>query len=233
MKKITVLVLVSMMFFAYGFAGPSPQKPADKNAGPDTYIIDDFEDGNYTSNPEWWKFDNVNPNVVDNADYQKGDPISLAAIKKYSLSIIGNASNWYAGGLGTYVARRGIDVSKYNAFQMDVYGNGAGSGTMKIEMNDDDNGNWQIEQDPNANFANLYDDKFSYTLIVDWSGWKRVVIPVADFVDENPGVGDDIWNPEQASGSGGLIQMQLVCIGSKKIGVLKYNIDDIALTVKK
>ena len=196
-------------------------------------MIDDFEDGNYTSNPEWWKFDNVSPNIVGNEDYQNGDPVSIDNIGRYSLSITGNASDWYAGGLGTYIARRGVDLSGYNTVQIDVYGRGAGSGTLKIEFNDDDNGNWQIEQDPNADFANIYDDKFSYNLIVDWSGWKRVQIPISDFVDENPGVGDDIWDPEQIGGSGGLVQLQLICIGSKKVGILKYNIDNFALTVKK
>ncbi|MFC1767732.1 hypothetical protein ACFLZ2_04180 [Candidatus Margulisiibacteriota bacterium] len=233
MKKLIVLAVSLILVFACGFAGPAPEKSSNTGADSGMYMIDDFEDGNYTSNPEWWKFDNVNPNVVSNDDYQKGDPISLEQIKKYSLNITGNASDWFAGGMGTYIARRGIDLSKYNTFMMDVYGNGAGSGTLKIEINDDDNGNWQIEQDPNANFANIYDDKFSYSLIIDWSGWKRVKIPVSDFIDENPGVGDDIWDPEQIGGSGGMVQLQLVCIGSKKIGVLKFNVDNISLTVEK
>jgi len=232
MRKVLFFAMVIVLIFASGFAGPPPQEQK-RGTEVDVYMIDDFEDGNYTSNPEWWKFDNVNPNVVDNSSYQKGDPASISKIGKYSLNITGNASDWYAGGIGTYIARRGVDLSKYNTLQMDIYGNGVGSGTIKIELNDDDNNNWQIEQDPNANFANIYDDKFTYSLIVDWSGWKRVQVPISDFIDENPGVGDDIWDPEQSGGSGGLVQMQLICIGSKKVGMLKYNIDNVSLTVKK
>jgi hypothetical protein len=134
--------------------------------------------------------------------------------------------------MGTYLARKGSDLSRFNTFQMDVYGNGPGSGTIKIEINDDDNGNWQVEQDPKKNFANIYDDKYIYNLMVDWRGWKRVSLPVADFTDENPGVGDDIWNPNQEGGSGGLIQMQMIFIGPKRAGSIRFNIDNISLAVK-
>ena len=167
MKKTLILVSIVVFVFACGFGGSAPSQSGGKSASSGTLIIDDFEDGNYTTNPEWWKFDNVSPNVVDNADYQKGDPTSLGKIGNYSLNITGSASEWYAGGLGTYIARQGVDYSGYNALVLDVYGNGAGSGTIKIELNDDDNGTWDIETDPNSNFENLYDDKFSYSLIVD------------------------------------------------------------------
>lgn len=238
-KYVRVMALGSCVILigllACGFGGPAPQTSGGEGKpGYDSsvYMIDDFEDGDYTSNPEWWKFDNVTLKVVDNADYQNGDQTSLNAIKKYSLNVNGTCTNWYCGGMGTYTARKGVDWGKYNYFNMDVYGNGAGSGTIKIELNDDDNGNWQIEQDPKKNFANIYDDKFVYNIVVDWRGWKRVSIPIADFVDENPGVGDDIWNPDQTGGSGGLIQMQLIFIGPKMSGNINFNIDNVSLAVK-
>ena len=233
MKRLplfAVLFVVMASLSSFGFGGPSPS--GDSSGNSNTYLIDDFEDGDYTVNPEWWKFDNINPKIVTNDDLQIGDPLSLKDIRKYSLNITGTCTNWYCGGIGTYLAKRGVDLSRYNAFQMDVYGNGPGSGTIKIELYDDDNGNWQIEQDPKKNFANMYDDRFVYNQTVDWRGWKRVVIPTADFVDDNPGVGDDIWNPNQEGGSGGLIQMQLIFIGPKKSGNVKYNIDNVSLTVK-
>ena len=227
------MILIGLL--ACGMGGSAPQEGAGGGRGDygsNVYMIDDFEDGDYTSNPEWWKFDNAMLKVVDNADYQNGDQSSLNEIKKYSLNVTGTCKNWYCGGMGTYTARKGVDFSKYNHFQMDVYGNGPGSGTIKIELNDDDNGNWQIEQDPKKGFANIYDDKFVYNVIIDWRGWKRVAIPIADFVDENPGIGDDIWNPDQTGGSGGLIQAQMIFIGPKKSGNIRFNIDNISLVVK-
>jgi hypothetical protein len=225
------IVLLGLM--VCGFGGPAPSGSHSGNSSlPSVYMIDDFEDGDYTANPEWWKFDNITAKVVDNKDYQDGDPASLSEIKKFSLNIEGNCKDWYCGGVGTYLARKGSDLSKYNYYQMDVYGNGPGSGTIKVELNDDDNGNWQIEQDPKKAYANMYDDKFVYNIIVDWRGWKRVSIPISDFTDDNPGVGDDIWNPEQTGGSGGLIQMQMVFIGPKKSGNINFNIDNVSLAVK-
>jgi len=218
--------------FVSGFGGPAPAAEGKGGYGPNIYMIDDFEDGDYTSNPEWWRFDNVNLKVVDNSDYQTGDQTSLNEIKKYSLNVAGTCTDWYCGGMGTYTARKGADFSKYNTFQMDVYGNGVGSGTIKIELYDDDNGNWVIEQDPKKNYAPIYDDLFAYNLIVDWRGWKRVSIPIADFMDENPGVGDDIWNPDQTGGSGGLIQTQIIFVGSQKSGSARLNIDNVSLAVK-
>jgi len=231
MASVSALLFISCL--VCGFGGPAPVASESRGGyGSNVYMIDDFEDGDYTSNPEWWKFDNVTLKVVDNKDYLNGDQSSLNEIKKYSLNVNGTCTDWYCGGMGTYAARKGSDFSRYNAYQMEVYGNGAGSGTIKIELNDDDNGNWQIEQDPKRGYSNLYDDKFAYNVIVDWRGWKRISIPIADFVDENPGIGDDIWNPEQEGGSGGLIQMQMVFIGPKKAGNVRFNLDNISLVVK-
>jgi hypothetical protein len=226
---VIMFLAISTMVFAMGGSAPSG---SGSSGNSNLYMIDDFEDGDYSSNPEWWKFDNVNPQVVGNVDYQNGDPVSLAEIKKYSCGLTGSCTDWYCGGMGTYIARKGVDLSRFNTFQMDVYGNGPGSGSVKVELNDDDNGNWQVEQDPKKGFANIYDDKFVYNLIVDWRGWKRVSIPIADFTDENPGIGDDIWNPNQEGGSGGLVQMQMVFVGPKKAGNIRFNIDNVSLTVK-
>lgn len=229
------LFLAACSLTSYGFGGlPTSQQSETEimSAGGSVYLIDNFENGDMTTNPLWWKFDNIKPVVVTNDNLQMGDPVSLNEIKRYSLNITGSCRNWYCGGIGVYTAKRGEDVSKFNTFQMDVYGNGPGSGTIKIELYDDDNGNWQIEEDPNKNYAPLYDDVFIYNLTVDWRGWKRVDIPIADFIDGNPGVGDDIWNPNQQGGSGGFIQMQLIFIGSKKAGTVRYNIDNVALTIK-
>lgn len=227
MKYVLSVILVAS-FFVCGFGGPTPDAQENNAQAPGTLLIDNFESGNLV-NPEWWKFDNVALTVVDNSAYQVGDEIALKEIAKYSLNIKGKAANWYAGGCGTYLAKPKTDYSQFGVLQLDIYGNGPGSGTLQIELYDDDNANWQVEQDPKKNYVPIYDDKFQYQVTVNWKGWKRVAIPFADFEDVNPGVGDDIWNPDQKGGSGGLLQIQLIALGPKKTGDINYNLDNIML----
>ena len=230
--KYFLSALLVMSFLFCGFGGPAPETPTNSgSATPNSFLIDDFERGSLT-NPDWWKFDSVVLTVVDNSSYQTGEENVLKEIGRYSLNMKGKCTNWYVGGCGIYIAKPKTDYSRYGAFVIDVWGNGPGSGTIQIELYDDDNGNWQVEQDPKKGFANIYDDKFVYNQMVDWRGWKRVSIPISDFVDENPGVGDDIWNPDQNGGSGGLIQMQMIFIGPKKSGNVRVNIDNVSLVVK-
>jgi hypothetical protein len=232
MKKQMIVALGCVLLFACGFGGPAPTASSSSSgsnsatAG-DIYMIDNFADGDYTTNPSWWKFDNITATVADNSQYQDGDPAAVAAAGKTSLNITGNASDWYAGGMGTYIAKKNNNLGKYTAVQMDVYGNGPGSGTIKIELVDDDKGNWQVEQD--AKGVPLYDDKFVYNINVDWKGWKVVAIPFTDFTLENPGKGDGILEVGQDSGKGGLLQMQMIFIASQKTGSLNYNLTNISL----
>jgi len=177
-------------------------------------LIDDFEDGSIKLNPEWWTFDIQKCQVASNESNK-------------TLLLQGKAKNWYAGGIGTYLAKEKTDLSKYQDVQLDVYGHGAG--TLKIELADDDNGNWDYEQDPNNNWNPIYDDRWIYEQRIDWRGWKTVKINFNDFVDDNPLVGDDIFNIEQANGSGGLLQMQFICIGNKADSNFTCNIDNINL----
>jgi hypothetical protein len=157
----------------------------------------------------------------------------LETTGNYSLALSGPAKNWYVGGMGTYLARPAQDLSKYVNFKMDVYGNGPGSGSMKIELIDDDDNNWVVEQDPTKSFIPTKDDRFSYEVRVDWEGWKRILIPIADFVVDNPTAGDGIWNPAQANGSGGLLQMQIVCLATTSNGKVNINLDNLALLADK
>ena len=238
MKKLGwfLLVLILLSAVAYGFGGPSPRK--EEGGTPavsvgEKYVIGDFESGSLRAPKEWWTFDIQTADVVSNLALTSGDGKIAAEVGKYSMQLKGTASNWYAGGCGTYFAKENQNLAKYNYLQLDMFGNGPGSGTLKIELYDDDNHNWQVEQDPAKGYAPIYDDKFVYDINVDWVGWKRISIPPADFVDDNPGVGDDVWNPEQAGGSGGLLQMQFICIAAKSEGSVNYNIDNVYLTVSE
>jgi hypothetical protein len=178
-------------------------------------MVDDFNDGEFKKSPEWWTFDKVNVTITKNP-----------AKSGYALSVKGAAKDWYVGGIGTYIAKDKQDLSKAATLDMDIYGYSPNSGTLKIELYDDDNGNWQIEQNPKT-FNPLYDDRFTYELNIDWKGWKHVSIPLAEFVDTNPEAGDNIWNPQQTGGSGGLLQMQLISIAGSKTGKINYVLDNL------
>ena len=226
-RTIICFVLLFTIALTSGMGGtPQTERPKERTEQLYFLLIDDFEDGNYSKDPSWWKFDSLNLVVEKNTGLTSGDPNVAVVVGDYSLSLTGQATNWYVGGCGTYLA---VDASKYSYLSMDVYGTGRSSGKLKIELFDDDNGNRQAEADPAQGYALIYDDKFTYELVVSWKGWERISIPLMDFVDNNPGVGDDIWNPDQRNGSGGLIQMNLIAIGPDERGKVNFNLDNIKL----
>ena len=227
-----LFVAVLLSLGASAMSGPAPTKPTEAAApvalAEQVFMIDDFESGSLKSPRDWWTFDIKKAAIAENKALTGGESWDVG---KYSLALNGPAKNWYVGGCGTYIAKEAQDLSKYNTFSLDVFGRGAGSGTIKVELYDDDNNNWQIEQDQAKAYAPIYDDKWVYEVKVDWDGWKRVAIPIADFVDDNPNVGDDIWNPQQLNGSGGLLQLQFVCLATTDKGEVNVNPDNLMLTV--
>jgi hypothetical protein len=198
----------------YSLAAP-PQHPPEQVKG--ILFIERFTDKNLTQEPEWWVFDNV----------------QLSVTKDGRLSVKGKAADWYVGGMGTYLAQEGRDLSKYNSLEMDVWGNGVNSGAIKIELYDDDNGNMQIEQDPQKSYAPLYDDRLAYEIKVDWKGLKHISIPLSEFEDNNPEAGDNIWNPQQSKGSGGLLQMQFIFVATSKTGKVDLLLDNLGFKEAK
>ena len=189
-------------------------------------MVDDFEDGNIAKNPEWWKFGRLITDVVAN----KGKAPKGETLGKRGLLIEGSTRNWYIGGLGTYL---GIDSSPYTHLELFILGTGKDSGQIKIELWDDDNKNWKAEADPKKDYTPIYDDVYAYLLLIDWEGWKRVSIPLRDFADNNPGVGNDAWDPQQLDGSGGLLQVSLVALGRGATGKIAVTLDEIKLSVPK
>jgi len=227
MKKKELLVLAAILFVSLplilGSGGPPPER-AKEEAYPS--LIDNFEDGDITTDPAWWKFDNIELVVDKSFKLKGGDSVVEGETGEYAVSIGGSTTNWYVGGFGSYIAK---DASGYNAISMDVYGAGKGSGKIKIELYEDDNNNMQIEQDPKT-FAPLKDDRFVYEVDVNWTGWKRIKIPLKSFVDDNRGVGDDTWNPDTLQGSGGLLHIQFIIIAADETGSVNMAIDNVELT---
>jgi len=228
MKKERMLVLALFLLISIplilGSGGPPPERTTKEEAYPT--LIENYEDGDMTKDPNWWKFDNVTLVVDKSFKYKGGDSAVEKATGEYALKIGGSTTAWYVGGFGAYIAK---DASGYNAITLDIFGTGKGSGKVKVELYDDDNGNMQIEQDPKT-FAPLKDDKFEYEIDVNWTGWKRVKVPFSSFKLVNRGVGDDTWNPDMQQGSGGLLHIQIIIVAADETGSVDLAIDNIELT---
>jgi hypothetical protein len=61
-------------------------------------------------------------------------------------------------------------------------------------------------------------------------GFTRYSIPFTAFVDENPKMGDDKWNPNKKDNSGGLLKIQFIVIAPAKVGEVDFRLDNILLT---
>ena len=210
---ITVLMCFS---FLLAMGNSATAASSDSSEIVSRLIIDDFEDGNITASPEWWTFDKA--------------LLSFSSYKGYgesSLVVKGKATNWYVGGMGNFVGR---DVSEYNTFAISVYGNGAKSGTIEVQLYDDDNNTGVLEQDDN--WDPTHDDRFVYKINVDWKGWKDIEIPISSFEDTNKGIGNDKYDPIVAKGSSGLLHFQLIFNATSQLGSVNLNIDNVKLIKK-
>ncbi|MBU0686944.1 MAG: hypothetical protein KKB81_03755 [Candidatus Margulisbacteria bacterium] len=190
------------------------------------FLIDNFEDGDYTRNPEWWKFDNITLEVKDNPKTEKIDFVAESCGTK-SLNITGKAKNWYAGGFGTNVT---IDASEYTRIQFDLYGNDKLGGKVKVELYEDDNNNNVLEQDSKRGWIATDDDKWVAEVKVLGDGFTRISIPFSAFADENPGMGDDTWNPNKVDKSGGLLKVQFIIVSDDEAGDMDLSVDNVLLT---
>ncbi|MBU0687718.1 MAG: hypothetical protein KKB81_07765 [Candidatus Margulisbacteria bacterium] len=221
-----LLVLVFCLPFVLGFGAP-PAKDKDTTTSASAgypYLIDNFEDGDMDASPEWFIFDNAIIKVEKNAGKTAGDATVVETIGSYSIGVKGSTTKWYVGGMGTMI---GLDATKYKSIEMDVYGNGEGSGKIKIEGYDDDNGNNEIEV--SSDWVPKYDDLWMYEIDVNWTGWKHISIAFPSMTISNPGKGDGSFNPNLAGGSGGLIKMQLIFVAVEEEGDINFSIDNLEL----
>lgn len=227
MKKIFMSVVLLLIIPAFCLAmGGSPKNPPKQVKAAYPFLVDNFEDGNFNKDPEWFTFDNIIPTAVRNSSLQGGDSQSASNAGLYSLNLKGSASNWYVGGIGTVL---NIDASGYGSFDVDIYGKGENSGLLKIELYDDDNGNSDVEVD--KNWKPVYDDLWTYELPINWTGWKHVSIPISQF--KVTGGGSKVWDPSLRNGSSGLNKLQLICVATTQTGSVDFNIGGIELGVSK
>ena len=186
---------------------------------PNVFMIDNFSDGEFDTSPEWFSFGNVIPGILPVRDQER-------YLTKYALQLKGQAQQWYVGGFGRYL---GIEAGHYTHLKVVIKGSGINSGYIRIELFDDDNRNNRIDLDPNTNRPNA-DDKFVHSILVDWDGWRVVTVPLSQFGDANPGVGDDALNLYQLAGSAGLLQFQMILTTAKNpVGNVNLLIDQAKL----
>ena len=191
-------------------------KPYRNHQGTLVLPIDDFEDAELLTMPAWWA---VGDAALLFEEHDPPEPL----VGKHSLLLQGKTSDWMIGGLGTYL---GMDARRFTALKLMVYGNGEESGVLVFQLFDDDNQNSKIEVFPDLQLPSE-DDCFVYTLKVNWDGWRTLIIALDQFRDHNVGIGDDIWNPYQEQGSGGLIQMQIIGMSNQASGIIHVGLDNL------
>jgi len=224
MKVSKSPVFIIALFALVMAMGPAPELQAANPAAPaigvyeKELIIDRFDDADIKTTPAWWEFDALEKNFPEGKSEDNG---------YYYMQLTGQANNYYVGGMGTYV---GKDLTDFDTLVVSVLGTGPASGTLRLQLYDDDNTSYQLEQD--STYKPLYDDYLEYELPVTWEGWKTVEIPLNKFVDMNPGVGDDIFNPEQKSGSGGMLHFQMVVLAVAEKGKIDLGIDSLKFVKK-
>ena len=224
MKILLTCIFLSVQLFSQSLTVeieelPTKNNNKSKKKPPTVLMIDDFEDADLNKFREWWTFDKI---MIKSKDIET----KKTFLGKVSLSINGSSNNWYAGGIGTYLNE---DAHYFKTLKLVIFSPKINSGSIRIELYDDDNNNKVVDIDKEKERPSK-DDLFIYDLNLVWKGWKVVSIPLSDFVDFNSDVGDNIWNPNQEYGSAGLIQMQLVVLSSKlKSELINFEIDTIKL----
>lgn len=186
------------------------------------YLIDNFENARAD---RWYRFGNLQMIISHNPSEEALDAVAQSC-GEYSLSFFGSAENWYVGGLGTDI---NLDASSFSRLQLDLYGV-KGGGKLKIEVFDDDNQNFSLEQDPSRDWLATEDDKWVAEVPILGKGYSRFSIPFTAFRLENPGCGDGVWNPDQKNGSGGLLKVQFIVLTDKPTGEVKARVDNVLLT---
>lgn len=213
MRILLLFLIISLLTLP---AHAKRMTPVKKLKVPQVYLIDNFADATHLQNPEWWKIGQVEAKVEPNKDK------TPKYLGKYALTLKGTTGQWYIGGVGRYL---GIDMGPYTHIKLLIKGNGLNSGILKVELYDDDNLNWTVDLDK-INGKPTEDDVFIKNIFIHWEGWKVITIPLSEFEDANPKVGDGEWNPYQSSKSGGLLQMQLILLTPKNAkGKVEIKID--------
>jgi hypothetical protein len=181
-----------------------------------TKLIDDFEE-KYAAKG-WWVFGNVQLSLRENNETLKAD------LGDYSLGVVSQTADWYGGGFGRNIPD-GFDIGNLKYFCVDVWGDGTKKGIIGIKIVEDDNDNNEAEAD--IDYTLLYDDEWTYKRIINWKGWKRLVISLDRFKDSNKNIGDDEWNPQKTRNSQGILKINIICLSQTQNDNVKFKVDNI------
>lgn len=201
-KMTMIRLIIFLLLSPLLYAEMVPSKFNIKS--PKVFNIANFDDIEEDYPSKWWSFGNLYIKIFPN-QYNE----TTSYLGKKSLRIVSQTD--YGTGIGKYL---GIDAGRYRFLKMIIYSEKQKNGVLRIELFDDDNNNTKIESHEEFRFNLLADDKFVYTLPLDWVGWKVKIIPLSYFSDDNPTIGDNKWNPYHTDTSGGLVQMQLIFINT-------------------
>ncbi|HTY13758.1 MAG TPA: carbohydrate binding domain-containing protein [Candidatus Omnitrophota bacterium] len=213
MKRPLAILLVLLASIPAFCQGSVPSKT--KEAALNRLVIDNFEAGDFKKGRDWWTFDRASAGFV--GGYRS----------KYAIEIKGTASNWYVGGIGTYLGHTDRDMSRYDLFDADICNNGQPGPSLKIELYQDNGGKGMVVEDTHKKLNPKYTECFSYKLKIDWTGWKHISVPLQDFTNDNPEDRDTVWNPKPGNGAGGLLQMQVIATASSRNGPVDLALDNI------
>jgi hypothetical protein len=190
---------LAIVALAHGAAGGRGQGPL---------VVDRFEDA---ACPSWWTFGSLRlERLRDPADPERGA----------FLSARGRTAP-FASGTGLYLDR---DLDGRRTLSLDVRGEGPGSGRLRIELCEDDDGNWDCEKD--GDHVPVRDDRFVHEIEVDWSGWRTLEVPPEALRDDNPG-GNGVFDPQRDLTSGGLLEIQLLFAPAEASDRVRIDVDEV------
>lgn len=170
------------------------------------YMVDNFEDGTMS---KWYVFNNVQASVVNNPAVNSNDSVSESCGDK-SLKIVGLASNWYAGGIGTLLD---VDGSSYTRFVFDVYGSRS-RGKIKVELFEKKTANSTEET------------KWGVELPVLGEGFTRYSVPLTAFSSDDPKT-PLVYHAKQV---GRISKLQLILVASSEKGNVDLTVDNLIFT---
>lgn len=166
------------------------------------YLVDNFEDGTST---KWYVFDRVNV-AVDKVPKTVKRDLVVESDGDYLLKISGQATDWYAGGIGTAL---NVDARDYSRLQFDVWGGPAG-GKIKLEL-----------------FEN--DTKWVAELPILGKGATRYSIPFTALISDATATAE-AEDRVFSSGLNTISRLQLIFVAPAKIGAVDCSLDNIIFT---
>ena len=188
----------------------------DGGQGPCSLEFDSMEHGDPQNNA-WFAFGG--PNGGGAIYGVSGDvPPSEGGAKALGVSFGSSGAAGYQGGFGR---TKLLDLKDATHFEFWIRPDAGVAGTLEINLQDDDNGDNSIPAQPDGS-----DDEFQALLTVGGpgaaitagAGWQHVVVPLADFVDDNSylwggnGVLDAV--PTSNGGNGQLVNVVIALVSA-------------------